>query len=427
MKNAIKLVLPCVLALHFSGYALESVFLQNIPVWKKPVIRCVHADTSMPRVNADQFCQALGRSAPELGRPDCRIEGEWERDSLIAKYLAWAGRNMDPRVKPIHLSARHPSVAEKLRKLDDDYLLLFSRNQDTTWVALFTGKSTEPQALAYQVESSFNAEGIAEQIGQTWFSATAERRLSAKEKAAAAIEPDVSFGETPTFDTWISLGGGWSQATIPLTPTSWYKGKKDQRIRYYRNTTDSLSGWNFLEDESPLISIRTGFTWQGFVGGELFALRTTHKMKIDNRDTIYQELDHWNFTRYEIGLTVHATIRKTLGEHWETQPHAFVGFHYSILQEDIALKSSVAEASAQYRNRIQFEPFYKGAIFGIGNRLLWKGFLALETRVGLNNRGRSLDKEEGAEDAAPEPTIIAGSTLDCFISASLEYHWLRRK
>lgn len=427
MKHTLNLVLLWLLAFTVPTIAWETVFQQSISVWKNPVIRCVHADTTMPRVNADQFCQALVRSAPELGRSECRIEGDWERDSLVSKYLAWAGRNMDPRVKPINLSARHPHVSERLRKLDDEYLLLFSRNQDTTWVVLYTGNSAEPQAISYQIEPRFNAEGIAEQIGQTWFSAAPERRLSAKEKAAAAIEPDISFGETPTFDTWVSLGGGWSQATIPLTPASWYKGKRDQRIRYYRNTTDSLSGWNFLEDESPLISIRTGFTWQGFVGGEIFALRTTHKMKIDTRDPIYEELDHWNFTRYEIGLTVHATLRKTLAEHWEIQPHAFVGFHYSILQEDIALKPSVDEASAQYRNRIQFEPFYKGAIFGLGNRLVWSGFLALETRIGLNNRGRSLDKEEGTEDAAPEPTIIAGSTLDCFISASLEYHWLRRK
>lgn len=421
MKNwpfLLLLGLPTVLA------AFETVFREEYPVWQSPTVEIVHADTAAPRVNADEFCRALLRSQPALGRAQCRIGGEWERDTLANQYLAWVGKNLDPRLGAENLIARQPNVADRLRKMDDTYLLLVSRRSDTTWLLLYTGSRPEPVALGYQREKGFDALRLAEQLGQTWLSASPQRRLSNQEKVAAAIEPDASFGETPTLDTWIGLGGGWSQARIPLTPYSWYKGKLNERVRYYRNTSDSLSGWNFLEDESPLLTVRAGFTWHGFIGGELFAVRTTHRMKIDENDSIYQELDHWDFTRYEMGLTVHATLRKKLSPRWELQPHAFIGFHYSMLREDIAAKSGYTE-SDQYRNRIRFEPFYKGAIFGIGNRLLWNGSIALESRMGISNRGRSLDREP-SEDAAPEPTTIAGATLDCFISASLEYHWRRR-
>ncbi len=418
-------IIASILSLCVFSQAWTPVIQNEFSLWKEPLIRIAHSDSSMPRINADEFCISLMRSAQKLGKAQCRIDGELERDSAFSKYLVWIGKNVDPRITPHNLVPRNSQVARQLRNISDDYLLVFSRNGDTTWITLFTGANSEAAALGFEIQKIADYPSIAERLGQTWFDGTPEKKLSAKEKEAAAIEPDASYGATPLLDSWIAIGGGWSQARIPLTPYSWYKNKLNQRIRYYRNTSDSLSGWNFLEDESPLLSLRAGFTWHGFIGGELFALRTTHKMKIDESDSIYQELDHWSYTRYEVGLTVHATLHHKLSQDFELQPHAFLGFHYSFLNEDIALKNGFEE-SAQYKSRIEFKPFYKGAIFGIGNRLVWKEHFAVETRAGLNNRGRSLDREP-SEDAAPEPTIIAGSTLDCFISASLEYHWLKHR
>ncbi|HSQ40646.1 MAG TPA: hypothetical protein VLM37_00030, partial [Fibrobacteraceae bacterium] len=207
---------------------------------------------------------------------------------------------------------------------------------------------------------------------------------------------------------------------IPFTPKSWYSSKLNDRVSRYRIVKDSLSLWSFLEDGSPLVTLRAGFTWNSFIGMELFGVRTVHDVKLAD-DTLYDELDHWSFTRYEVGLTTHITGHKQWLPVLESQPFFFLGFHLSFLSEDIGLKDG-DEASDYYKRRITFASYYKGALIGVGHRLVWNRRLAFETRMGLNNRGKFLDTEPSS-DAVAEPTVIGGSTLDCFLSASLEYHW----
>jgi hypothetical protein len=46
----------------------------------------------------------------------------------------------------------------------------------------------------------------------------------------------------------------------------------------------------------------------------------------------------------------------------------------------------------------------------------------IDLRAGIAGRGRILDREPSV-DAVAEPTVIGGSTIDCFIQLGLEYHW----
>jgi len=280
----------------------------------------------------------------------------------------------------------------------------------------------EPAALVSIFPKPADAATFAEVIGLSWFAESPIRKLTDHEKEAAAVAPDPSYAATPAFDYWISMGTGWSQAAPPLTPNSWYKSRVKDHVVHYRSVKDSLSAWSFLDDKSQLFTLRGGFTWIGFVGIEAYATRTNYRVKIDPTDSLYRELDHWSFARYEMGLTAHITMQKKLNESFSLNPYAFLGFDYSFFVESIGLRPDFT-ASEQYKNRFQFESYYRGAIFGVGNRLTFKENYALDTRVGIASRGKSLDQTP-SPDAAPSPTIIGGTTIDCFASVALEYHWI---
>jgi hypothetical protein len=409
-----------------TGIALAFSPTYKLPwtQWKSPEIAIAFSDSLHSPINPEDFCLSLVRVQSALGRPQCRIAGDWERDSASRVYLQWLGKNMDARVVDNHLLARNPAVMERLRRLDDQYLLVLSERNDSLWVAFFTGARISPNSIGAISPIPKDSRELAEIIAATWFTESPEPRLTPEQKKAISVAPDQAYAANHAFDAWIGLGIGWSQGSIPLTPSSWYASKLKDRIQKYRTVDDSLSLWSFLEDESPLQTVQAGFTWNGFIGAEAFLTRSNHQAKVDNSDTLYNELAYWDYTRYEFGMTAHITTHYSLPYSFEAMPHAFLGFHYSYLFEHIAVKDAASgrEPSQSYDRRIHFLPFYKGAIFGVGNRILWKGTLALDTRTGISNRGRSLDREP-SPDAVTSPTIIGGSTLDCFVSATLEYHF----
>jgi hypothetical protein len=418
-----KQVLLALILVCQSAFAITGVFTSDWTLWKSPTISILTAGESGIPISAEDFCIGIARVNPSLAKPECRIAGDWERDSIAMVYGRWLALNLDPRIKPEYLQARHPAAMEKLRALDDQYLMTLSIRNDTLWTALFTGSTIQPVAAAFLTPIPKDSRELAEQVAPLWFNSSPVQRLTPEQKKALAIAPDDSYAPTPPLDTWVGIGFGYSQGSIPLTPKNWYQGKLNDRIQKYRTVRDSLSVWSFLEDESQVLRAQAGFTWNGFIGTELFLAKTSHAAKIDKSDTLYNELDHWTFSRYEVGLTAHVNHLMRLSHGFETNLYGFLGFHYSYLFEDIGLKDlNGALPSQSYERRIRFLPFYKGALFGVGNRLVWKGKLALDARAGISNRGRSLDREP-SPDAAPTPTLIGGSTLDCFAAIAFEYHF----
>lgn len=416
MKNV---ALIALLILVASLQAKENVYNNPYIIWKDADILIWTPDSNLA-ITPKEFCLALKRNNNSIGEPKCRIFGEWERDSLPSLYSKWLQKNLDRRISPEHLRARNQEMIQKLNDLEDKTVIYITRKKEDLYIAIFEEMSATPKAVGI-VPYSDNPIKLSESIAQAFFTKKAERRLTKDERRKKNEEPDPYYLEVPKNHSWVGVSYGKTQASLPLTPKSWYKNKINSKIKNYRNTNDSLSLWNFIEDESPLTTIFLGRTWYGFIGAELFYRYSSHRAKIDPADTLYQELDHWRFKRHEIGVSLVLSRTYNPTSFLEAIPYGFLGFQYSFFEEDIALKKGL-EPSRQYKSRIEFESAYKGALFGIGTHLVFYKNYGINFTSGIGSRGRMLDSDPNSESAS-EPTIIGGSTIDCFVSVGIEYHW----
>lgn len=416
MKNA---ALIALLIIVTSLQAKETIYNNHYIIWKDADILIWTPDSNLA-ITPKEFCLSLKRNNNSIGEPQCRVFGEWERDSLPALYSKWLQKNLDRKINAEHLRARNPEMVQKLNELEDKTVIYITRKKDDLYVAIFEEMSATPKAVGI-VPYSDNSIKLGESIAHAFFSKKAERRLTKDERRKKNEEPDPYYLEVPKNQSWVGFSYGKTQASLPLTPKSWYKNKLNSTVKSYRNTDDSLSLWNFVEDESPLATIYLGRTWYGFIGAELFYRYSSHRVKIDNTDSIYEELDHWRFKRHEIGISL--VLSKTYNQipFLETIPYGFLGFQYSFYREDIAIKKNI-EPSRQYISRVKFENAYKGAFFGVGTRLVFFKNYGINMAAGIGSRGRMLDSDPSVE-AASEPTIIGGSTIDCFANIGIEYHW----
>ena len=177
-----------------------------------------------------------------------------------------------------------------------------------------------------------------------------------------------------------------------------------------------------MDDSTPLFTLYAGGIWFGFIGGEIFYRYSNHEVKIDERDSVYEELDHWDFTQHEIGLNVMFSRSYSPIKWMDLHLFAFLGFQYSFYSEDIELKSSKKKPSKEYETRFKTEDPYKGALLGFGFQSVFLQHYGLSVRTGISSRGKDIYTEP-SPDAAAEPTTIGASTIDWFISVGLEYHW----
>lgn len=413
----IRFILPLLLvSLIYAG----DFFKTPYTIWQDGDYLLWTPDDSLPFTPKD-FCQALRRNNTGIGTPNCREIGEWQRDTVSALYGKWLAKNMGEKLEAEHLKARSPMMQGKITALEDKILLFLSKKGESLQIAIFDETSIAPKT-AGSLPFSKNKSILADQVAQSYFDNDAHRRLTKQERKKKAEEPDPYFQETKKMDFWVGASAGYSQAEIPLTPSNWYENKLKSKVKRYRVTRDSLSLWNFLEDESLVLSAYVGATWYGIFGGEIFYKYSGHDVKIDPKDTTYQELDHWKFGIHDIGLTLHITHSFNTTEWLETSPFVYFGFQYSFLAENIKLKKKVKKPSVAYSSRIEFEDVYKGAVLGLGSRFLFMKNFGLALRAGISTRGRSEDTTPDP-NAVAEPTIIGGLTVDGFISAGLEYHW----
>ncbi|NLG39429.1 MAG: hypothetical protein GX545_05860 [Fibrobacter sp.] len=400
--------------------AKETVFNNDYTIWKDADILIWTKDSNLV-ISAKELCFSLKRINPTIGEPKCRIFGEWERDSVASLYGHWLKSNLSPDMTAEHLRARSPEMVQKINDLEDKTVIFLTQKENQLYVALFEELSASPKTVQILPYSNNQIEQ-GEIIANALFKKKADRRLTKDERKKKAEEPDSYYLETAKHHSWIGVAYGKTQAPLPLTPKSWYKNKLNSRIKSYRNTKDSLSLWNFIEDEAPLTSIYFGRTWYGFIGAEFFYRYSSHKAKIDNTDPIYQELDYWKFSRHEIGLSLVFSKNYQSFSFLQTVPYAFIGFQYSFFNEDISLKEGIETPSRQYETRIKFENAYKGALIGAGTHLIFFKHYGINLKAGIGSRGRMLDSDPSSE-AASEPTIIGGSTVDCFASIGIEYYW----
>lgn len=413
------LLVVILLAVASQAVQFKSVYVDSTTRWRDPEVLLWPAIAGS-KIPANEFCMALRRNNSAIGNPSCRIAGDWQRDSSLSLYSTWLQNNISANLGSADLKARAPVAQKRLRDLVDQTVVILIERSDTLWLARFQGGSATPNAVA-AITDYQNPVATSDALASAWFQGPTERRLTAAERANAANAPDPYYNEKPLYDAWVGIAYGYSQAKIPLTPSNWYSSKLSSRIRNYRIVRDSLSAWSFITDDSPLLEAHAGASFFGFLGLEMSFRYTNYSAKIDPADTLYNELDHWDFDRYEFGLGCLLTRPYTLNETIEARPYFFLSFLYSFMVEDIAVKDG-RTPSNYYKTRFQFEDFYRGGMAGLGTRFVYNRQYAFDVRGGFAARGRSLDKEP-SPDAVAEPTIIGGATFDGFVQAGFEYHW----
>lgn len=400
--------------------ASEVYFDSRFTLWKDATI-LIWAPNGDSPINASDFCHSLRRNNTGIGEPKCRELGEWERDSIAKRYGNWLSNNLEKDLPSTFLRARHPGMAAKLQTLEDNIVLYVNQLDKFVQVAIFDETSQEPKAAGI-VKMSNDKMALGDDIASTFFDKRTKRRLTKEERLKQQTEPDDLYKEVPRLRFWAGTGIGYSQAHFPLTPDNWTSSHTKSRVRNYRITKDSVSLWNFIDDADPFFAIYAGLTWHGFIGIEFLYRYSNRNMKIDNADTVYRELDHWDFGQHDVGLNVLLSMTYPITTWLDITPLAFIGFQYSFYNEDISLKKGVKKPSRAYQYRVKFEDLYKGALLGIGGQFVFKKHYGVDLRAGISSRGRDI-YEAPSPDAGKAPTTIGKSTIDCFVSLGFEYQW----
>lgn len=419
-RKIFNLVLLLLLTAVASSVAGNVYFDSKWTLWQNADILIWNVNKDLP-IDPREFCLSLRRTNTGIGEPKCRTLGEWERDSVAIRYGSWLSMNMEPGLTSGHLKARHPAMSAKIQSVEDKIVLFIADKGNELQIAIFDETSSEPRA-AGTVQKKADKIALGDDIAGTFFDRNTTRRLSKEERAKKLTEPDDYYKEVPNFRAWAGISAGYAQAPIPLTPSNWYRSHTRSRVKNYRITKDSVSLWNFIDDSTPLFTLYVGGTWYGFIGGEIFYRYSNHDVKIDERDSVYKELDHWSFSQHEVGLNVMFSRSFDPFKWLDIHAFAFLGFQYSFYSEDIDVKSSVKKPSRAYDSRIRFEDAYKGALLGFGGQFVVLDHYGFSIRTGISSRGRDIYTEP-SPDAAAEPTTIGASTIDWFISFGLEYHW----
>ena len=410
----------CVFLLTMQAFAGDIFYNKHPVLWENPDILIWTPEAQSP-IDPREFCLSLKRNNSGIGEPKCRMFGEWERDSIAMHYARWLKNNIDPKLGEEYLHIRHPALMAKVQQVEDNIVLYVADNGNKVSVAIFDETSTNPKVVG-EVLKSNDKIALGDDIASTFFAGKTKRRLSKEERKKLLDEPDEFYQEVPKFRAWAGVSLGYSQAHVPLTPYSWYKSHVESEVRNYRITKDSISLWNFIEDSDPLLSAYVGGIWYGFIGLELIYRFAKHKVKTDSRDTVYEELDHWDFYQHEIGLNAMFARSYAVKKWLDIDLFAFLGFQYSFFVEDIALKEEVKRPSRAYGVRIRFEEAYKGGLFGGGAQFVFFKHYGIGMRTGIATRGRDMYVDP-TPDAAAAPSVIGGSTVDWFVSVGLEYHF----
>ena len=418
--NRASFAILLIISLAVSVLAGDIYFNKHPVLWENPDILIWTPDGENP-IDPKELCLSLKRTNSGIGTTRCRVFGEWERDTTAMHYAKWLQRNIDPELDEEHLHIRHPALMAKVQQLEDNIVLYLADNGNTVNVAIFDETSTNPKVTG-RVTKTNDKIALGDEIASTFFSGKTKRRLSKEERKKQLDEPDEFYQEVPNFRAWAGVSIGYSQAHIPLTPDDWTESHTKSKVRNYRITKDSVSLWNFIEDEDPLLSVHLGGIWYGFIGLELIYRFAKHRVKTDETDTVYEELDHWNFYQHEVGLNAMFARSYTITKWLDIDLFAFLGFQYSFYVEDIALKDEVEKPSKAYNVRIRFESAYKGGLIGGGAQFVFLKHYGIALRTGISSRGRDMYVDP-TPDAAAAPSIIGGSTIDWFASVGLEYHW----
>ena len=248
-----KKLLAILMVLVVWASASEVYFDSRFTLWKDATILIWALDGNAP-VNANEFCLSLRRNNTGIGEPKCRQLGEWERDSIATRYGTWLSNNLEKGLPSSYLRVRHPGMAAKLQTLEDNIVLFLAPQGKNIQVAIFDETAQEPKAAGI-VRANNDKIALSDDIAATFFDKRTKRRLTKEERLKQQTEPDDLYKEVPSLKAWAGFGIGYSQAHFPLTPDNWTSSHTRSRVKNYRITKDSVSLWNFIEDDDAFFSL----------------------------------------------------------------------------------------------------------------------------------------------------------------------------
>jgi hypothetical protein len=387
---------------------------QEIPYYQDSEIILI-SESGLELPNLSKLCQELKNKYPESGNYRCRSGEDLLRDTLNSIYFNWLALNLNSSVQAAWLEARNPKVIQNLQSIQESYLIHAHQSNGFLWLSLFHGGQKGPVAL-YKFNSLGVSQGL-DQLINNIFRGSPRRILTPAEKLEAASRPDDYFRNQLPLDYYAGFSLGHTSADYFLLPDSWNTSARKNQVRNFRENSDSLSTWNWMEDESPLYTARLGISYARFIGATLVLKSSSHKVKY-TRDSLTSPIQDWSYNRYEVGLNTFLGHPIFLNDWAEVSARVLLGFHYSLPVETFDYKGSLPAAA---KNRFELENIYKGASAGIVLHSLFNERWGLYFETGIAGRGKTQDKDPSATEA-DTPQIIGGSTLDYFTSIGFEYN-----
>jgi hypothetical protein len=340
--------------------------------------------------------------------------GSLERDSLAQSYFSWIQKNIHPQVNSLELRPRALNIQNKMRQDYQSYLLLLIPQGARIYALLFYGNHSYPLAVFHYPKK--DSAKLAQNLINDFFNQKVQQTPTLEQYEISQNAPN-SYYETENELLWyFGFGIGYSAANPLLTPRNWASHEaKYNEIEEFSYNNDTASAWNWISDQSPLWTIEGGLRYMDMLSLELQVRYTHHQAKIIENDSLYDQLDHWEFYRFEPALN--AGIGKSFNYHnWNVFLLAQIGFLYSILMEDFSWKG---ELSDEANHRFHFESLYSGSQAAVSAEFLYHKTIGLRLVTGIAHRG--LASASGTQDIE-EPQKAGQTTLDYYSVVQILYY-----
>ncbi len=335
------------------------------------------------QLSLDSLQDALIKANSALGKPRCSIAGALQRDTLFDRYAAWIANNLRPGVDKKDLTARHPHVKERLKKMRDHYLLILVKTTDHLWLLLFHNGDAEPFLLKqYPKERSPLA------IIPPLFKGRAIPIPTEKERKVAEKEPDQFFRDQLPLDQILTVGGGAMRG---------FWGHPSAQIEEYTNNRDSTSAWDWIKQKSPLLFLEYGVSYARFAAIAGYLQWSQHGVKFNPQTN--PAIDEWSLLRWEFGLRTRLGYTFFTSTRTELYPYLALAFHFTIYQEFIEWNEGIERPDERFHLVA-----LTGASVGSGIQFLYDARWGLRCEGGVARRARrARDVEPGGSRPPDRP------------------------
>lgn len=420
MKTALTITLFALISMLYSG---ERVLGKaDYPLYNGGQILLLTPENKLP-FSVQDFCREIQKINPGDPAIRCRLAGEWARDTLVRNYLYWLKANLRPDLGEREILARDSAVRARLRSLGNEYLLILLSGVSndgfdaSDYALLYTSGNTTPSLVIRYANGTLKT--VSSVVIEDFFARQRVRMPTADEAEAARQAPNRYYQEQSVLDWYVGAGGGYTAANHPLTPRSWSGHETQETPVRYGEVADSISAWNWLEDQSRLLLLEGGVLYNRIIGGDLRVAYSRHSVKYDAKDSIHDPIQNWYYDRLELSILLKMGKTFYPAATLEIMPYGFLGYLYSFPIETFEIEDPAPDIAD---NRFKLENSYSGGLVGIGLRTTWNGMLGISLKSGLAARG--LPSKSGSTITSGQtPQTEAQRTIDYFTTFSIFWNW----